>query len=107
VAARGYRAKPGELRFDMYEAEYTHEGERCTFETLVRRFGLQDDALGAIGEIVRDIDCKAEQHSRAETAGVASMIRGIVQLHSADDARLERGAAVFDQLYAALRGGTR
>src|SRR5688572_6511297 len=107
VTGRNYRPKPGEMRFDMYEAEYTHEGERCTFETLVRRFGLQDEALAAIGAIVRDIDCKAEQYRRAETAGVASLIRGIVQLHSADDARVERGAAVFEQLYAALRGGTR
>ena len=40
--ARGYRPEPGELRFDMFEAEYTHEGERCTFQTLVARFGLRD-----------------------------------------------------------------
>src|SRR5262245_2966748 len=31
VPARGYRPAPGELRFDMYEAEYSHEGDRCTF----------------------------------------------------------------------------
>src|SRR2546430_110613 len=44
VAAEGYRARPGELRFDMFEAEYTHEGDACTFETLVARFGLGDRA---------------------------------------------------------------
>lgn len=107
VPARGYRPKSGELRFDMYEAEYTHEGERCTFQTLVRRFGVSDAALEAIGQIVRDIDCKAERFARPETAGVASLIRGIVNLHSTDEARVERGADAFDQLYAALGGSAR
>ena len=45
VAAQGYRPKPTELRFDMFEGEYTHEGDRCTFETLVHRFGLEDPDL--------------------------------------------------------------
>jgi hypothetical protein len=107
VAARGYRPKAGELRFDMYEAEYTHEGERCTFQTLVRRFALSDAALAAIGEVVADIDNKAERYSRPETAGIATVVRGIVQLHDADEVRLERGNEVFDQLYAALRGAGR
>jgi hypothetical protein len=107
VSARAYRPKAGELRFDMYEAEYTHEGQRCTFQTLMRRFGLRDGALEAIGEIVRDIDCKAERYDRPETAGVACLIRGIVTLHGGDDVRLARGADVFEQLYAALGGRMR
>jgi hypothetical protein len=104
VPDRGHRHREGELRFDMYEAEYTHEGERCTFQTLVRRFGLRDPALAAIGDIVRDIDCKAERYRRPETAGVASVIRGIADLHADDEQRIARGAAVFDELYAAFQG---
>src|SRR4051812_29391890 len=42
VPARGHRAVPGELRFDMFGGEYTHEDDRCTFETLLFRFGLKD-----------------------------------------------------------------
>jgi hypothetical protein len=103
VGARGYRPAAGELRFDMYDAEFTHEGERCTFQTLLRRFGLVDAALAIIGDIVRDIDCKAERFGRPETAGVASLIRGIVELHETDEARIERGAAAFDELYASFR----
>jgi hypothetical protein len=106
VPARGYRIEPGELRFDMYDGEYTHEGERCTFQTLLTRFGIADGALRAIGEIVRDIDCKDEKHGRAETAGVASLIRGIVAAHATDEARLARGAAVFDDLYASFGSRT-
>src|SRR2546427_570216 len=39
VRPEGYRPQPGEIRFDMFQAEYTHEGEACTFETLIKRFG--------------------------------------------------------------------
>ena len=103
VPARGYRPRPRELRFDMYEAEYTHVGEECTFQTLVRRFGLRDRALTAIGEIVHDIDCKDDRFHRPETAGVAGLIRGIVQAHDTDNTRIERGAAVLDDLYEYFR----
>ena len=37
VPAKGYQPEPGEIRFDMYEAEFTHEGDRCTFEVLIER----------------------------------------------------------------------
>ena len=103
VAARGYKPKRGELRFDMFEAEYTHVGEDCTFQTLVRQFGLRDAALRAIGEAVHDIDCKDEQFNRPETAGISGLISGIVQAHDDDDARIERGSAVLDDLYAFFR----
>ena len=103
VAARGYARKPGEIRFDMYEAEYTHVGEDCTFQTLVRRFGLRDRALAAIGEVVHDIDCKDDRYHRPETAGFAALIRGIVDTHEPDRKRIERGGAVLDDLYAYFR----
>jgi hypothetical protein len=102
VAPQGYQPEQGELRFDMFDAEFTHEGERCTFETLLHRFALTEAALTAIGEIVHDIDCKAEHFGRPETAGVAAMIRGIADLHADDDTRLQRGGEVFEVLYAAL-----
>ena len=104
VAASDARTDPDELRFDMFEAEYTHEGDRCTFETLVARFGLTDPGLAAIGELVHDIDCKDGKFGRSETAGLERMIAGIVRRHAGDEARLERGAAVLDDLYEALRG---
>jgi hypothetical protein len=103
VPPRGYIPEPGELRFDMYEAEYAHEGDRCTFQTLVARFGLRDPALRAIGEIVHDIDCKDEQFGRPETAGIASLVRGIAQATDDDPARIERGSAILDDLYAAFQ----
>ncbi|HEY7682692.1 MAG TPA: chromate resistance protein ChrB domain-containing protein [Gemmatimonadales bacterium] len=100
VPARGYRPEPGEIRFDMFEAEYSHVGDACTFETLVARFGLGDRALKAIGEIVHDIDCKDQKFDREQTAGVATLIEGVVVAHGSDAERLARGEALFGDLYA-------
>ena len=103
VPAHGNGPARGELRFDMFEGDYTHEGDRCTFETLLQRFGLEDPALAAIAEIVHDIDCKDEKFGRPERGGVSSLIDGIVRAHAADEDRLRRGAALFDDLYEHFR----
>ena len=104
VAPQGYRPRPHELRFDMFEAEYTHEGKACTFETLVTRFSLGDPAVRLIAEIVHDIDCKEAKFGRPETPGIERLIAGITKQHAQDSARLEHGTALFDALHAALTG---
>ncbi len=100
VPAKGYRPEQGELRFDMFEAEFTHEGDLCTFEVLVQRFGLFDPALRPIAEIVHDIDVKDAKYGREEAPGVGQLVAGIAAAHADDEARRARGAAVFDDLYA-------
>ena len=104
VQAKGYRPQPGELRFDMFEAEFTHEGDRCTYEVLLRRSGLKDAALVAIGEIVHDIDLKDGKFAREEASGIAHLIDGLAASGIQDAQRLERGGALFDDLYAYFRG---
>jgi hypothetical protein len=107
VAARGYEPRRDELRFDMYQAEYTHEGDRCTFETLLARFALDEPALHALAEIVHDIDCKDAKFDRPEAAGVESILRGLVSARAADTERVAQGSAIFDALYAQLGGAAR
>ena len=107
VPAKGYQPAPGELRFDMFEAEFTHEGELCTFEVIVRRFGLADPALRAIAEIVHDIDVKDAKYGREEAPGIGQLVAGIAAAHPDDEARLARGAALFDDLYAVHGGATK
>src|SRR5262249_4267700 len=99
VAPRGYKPLSNEVRFDMVGAEYTHVGEDCTFQTLVRRFGLDEPGLAAIAEVVHDIDCKDEKFGRPETPGVLGVLRGIADGTAADEERLERGFRVFEDLY--------
>lgn len=99
VSAKGYQPLPGEVRFDMFEAEFTHEGDRCTLEILIERLELRDSALNPIAEIVHDIDLKDSKFGRPETPGIDRLIAGIAMAHKDDDARRARGAAVFDDLY--------
>ena len=99
VPAKGYNPLSGELRFDMFEAEFTHEGDRCTLEVLIERTGLNEPALGPIAEIVHDIDLKDSKFGRQETPGIERLIAGIAMAHKDDETRLARGTAVFDDLY--------
>ena len=96
---KGYLPKPGELRFDMFEGEFTHEGDRCSFEVLLARSGLVDPALQAIAEIVHDIDLKDGKFGREETTGMAHVIAGVALANQDDAQRIDAGAAVFDSLY--------
>jgi hypothetical protein len=100
VPAKGYRLRPGELRFDMFEAEFTHEGDHCTFEVLLQRSGLDEPALAAISEIVHDIDLKDGKFARAEAGGIAALVDGLARADISDHERIERGGALFDNLYA-------
>jgi len=103
VSERGYRPKAEELRFDMFEGEFTHEGNLCTFEVLVNRFADQEKALIEIGKIVHDLDLKEATFRRAETAGISALLDGIVASRRSDESRLDRGSALFDDLYEFLR----
>jgi hypothetical protein len=100
VAPKGYLPEPGELRFDMYDAEFTHVGDRCSFEVLVLRMGLDGDvSLSAIAEIVHDIDVRDEKYGRPETVGVQSAVTGICSGNREDEARIAAAAPLFDGLY--------
>ena len=94
------RPAKGELRFDMFEGEFTHEGDHCTFETLLDRFRLDDPALRTIGEIVHDIDMKDAKFGRDDAEGIERVFAGIAAKTADDMDRVERGAQVLDELYA-------
>ncbi len=103
VTGKSYRPDAHELRFDMFEAEHTHEGDRCTFEVLAQRFALDDPGVRALARIVHDIDLKDSKFGRPETAGIDRLFAGVTLAHAEDERRLERAAAIFDDLYEQLR----
>ena len=100
MPARGYTPAARELRFDMFDAEFTHDGDRCSFEVMLRAFDLRQPALHALAEVVHDIDLKDSKFNREETPGVDHLIAGIAWLDSEDEARLAHGTAVFDALHS-------
>lgn len=100
VPPKGYAPEAGELRFDMFEAEFSHEGDKCTFEVLCERFGLREPGLRAVAEIIHDIDVKDDKFTRPETAGFAAQIAGLALRHRDDEARLSHGSELLEQLLA-------
>ena len=89
-----------EIRFDMFDGEYTHEGDRCTFEVMVRRLGLQDRGLAALAEVIHDIDLKDAKYKRPETDGVKALLNGLAASEPDDERRLNQGLQLMDHLYA-------
>lgn len=98
-----YAGAPGELRFDMYGGEYTHEGDACTFEVLLRRFGLTDAGLVRLGEIVHDVDLKDSRYNHPETSGVAAVLAGLTRSVADDSARIAAATPMLDGLLDQLR----
>lgn len=95
-----YSPKPNEIRFDMFDGEYTHEGNRCSFEVMIQRLRIQDHALAPMAEVVHDIDLKDEKYARRETDGFNALLTGLVAAHPDDDQRMAEGRHLFDNLYA-------
>ncbi len=87
------------IPFDMYGAEFTHHGDACTFETLIKAFDLKDHALRPIAEIVHDIDLKDNKYNRKESDGIDQIIAGFSKKLNNDNKLLEKGMEIFDALY--------
>jgi hypothetical protein len=98
------KARSGEVGFDMVGGEFTHEGDRCTLETLIRSTGIRDRALEPVAQIVHDLDVKDGKYGRPETSGIERVLAGLFLAHEDDKSRLDRGFALFDELYGSFGG---
>ena len=75
----------------MFDAEFTHEGDLCTFEVLLARWGCGDAALRRIADLVHYVDLRDGKFGREETDGFTALITGICLQHRDDGARLDAG----------------
>jgi hypothetical protein len=94
---------PGAIPFDMTGVEFTHHGEDCTFENLLRRFGLKDKTLSRIGEMIHDADLEDGRFQTVEAIGLCRVFTGWARLGVTDEEILQRGMPCFDALYADLQ----
>jgi hypothetical protein len=91
----------GAIPFDTYGAEFTHHGEDCTFETMLKRFGLSGiKGLREIAEIVHDIDLKDDKFHRLEAAGLNAIINGLSETLRNDRKLVQQTGSIFDGLYS-------
>ncbi len=96
VTGSRYTAKEKEIRFDMPEAEYTHQGDMCTFEVLTKTFTNHDPALKQLAKIIHDIDLKDEAYGLTETAGLHALFDGIVATTNKDLERIDQASVILD-----------
>jgi hypothetical protein len=90
----------GVTAFDVRDGEFTHRGDMCTFEVIMKTFGFRDKALKRIAEIVHELDVKDEKYSNAEANGIEGLLIGIRKTVTTDEEVLKKGMEVFEMLYA-------
>ena len=87
------------IPYDIPGAEYTHEGERCTFDYIIKKHGLTDPALLQIAEIVRGADT-ARFDIAQQAAGLWAISAGLSYNYKDDQEQLAFGMKVYDALYS-------
>ena len=90
------------LPFDVLGVEFSHQGDRCTFETLLEAFRLRDPALSSLAELVHQVDLKDDKFNRPEAAGLDMIVRSISDALQNDSKTLELGSRVLDAVYKRL-----
>ena len=91
------------VAYDIPGAPVSHEGERCSFDTLLRAFELKDPALETLARIVRGADTDRLEFA-PQSAGLLAFSLGLSQLHATDDlAMLQAALPLYDALYAWCR----
>jgi hypothetical protein len=95
--------RPEAVAFDMAEVEFSHHGDDCTFETLVKRFGITDKAVLKMAEMVHDADLEDEKFGRCECIGINAVLEGWARTSISDARLLEKGIECFEGLYNAVK----
>ncbi len=96
-------AREEAVPFDMPrnpELKFTHHDGLCTFEVLIREFGLKEPALVPLAKIVHAADIQGEERKAPEAAGLKAIAEGFHALKLSDQQRLAFGFPIYDALYA-------
>src|SRR5213595_4125650 len=96
------QAVPDAILFDMLDAEFSHHGNNCTFETLTKRFSLAAKAVSRIAEMIHDADLDDAKFQRVECMGIDRVLKGWAKQGLTDKEILRHGFECFDALYAFL-----
>jgi len=96
-------AVPDAIPFDMLDAQFSHHGNYCTFETLTKRFAISDKSVAKIGEMIHDADLDDARFQRVEAVGIDRVLKGWAKEGLPDEEILRRGFECFDALYSFLQ----
>ena len=87
----------------MFEVEFSHHADACTFETFIGRFAIRDRAVLRIAELIHDADLEDEKFHRVEGFGVEQIFKGWAKQGLTDQQILTKGFECFDALYAQFK----
>jgi hypothetical protein len=94
---------PDAIPYDMFEVEFSHQGDCCTFETLIQRFGIRDKAVLRIAQLIHDADVEDDKFHRVEGFGVEQIFKGWAKLGLSDQEILAKGFECFEGLYGQFK----
>jgi hypothetical protein len=98
------RRHPDAIPFDMFNADgFGHVGNDCTFETLVKSFGLKDSRLRLVAEAIHDADLADERFGREEALGIDRILDGWNKQGMPNEEVLRKGMEVIEGLYHGIR----
>jgi hypothetical protein len=91
----------GAIPYDVGGVELGHVDGRCSFESIILKYGIQDPALDRLAQIVHGADLPADRDICPEAAGLYAVAHGFALIHGDDDYRkIELETPLYDALYA-------
>ena len=90
--------------YDVADVEFSHEGERCSFDAFLRFYRLKDPALDQLALIVRGADTNRLDLA-PQCAGLLALSLGLSRKYEKDLEMLEQGMVMYDALYTWCREG--
>jgi hypothetical protein len=102
----GFAEREGAISFDAPGARYTHRDGKCSFETLVDEYRIDDPAVHLLANVVHGADVSEDIGATPESAGLLAIADGFALLGLDDQRQLELELPVYDALYAWARART-
>jgi hypothetical protein len=101
---RDPRRHPDAIPFDMFNSSgFGHVGNNCTFETLMKTFGLKDSRLRLVAQAIHDADLADDRFGRAEALGIDRILDGWNKRGMSNDEVLRKGMEMIEGLYHGIR----
>jgi len=94
-----YAARTGAVPYDIPNVELGHNGPECSFDAIVKKYGVTDPAMHRLALIVRGADT-ADKDLTPESRGLEAIADGFRHLYDDDHAQLAAESVVYDALYA-------
>ena len=99
----GHKPLPeGAEPFDLPGVRLSHRRGHCTFHTMLREYDLKDPILHRIAQIVDEADVVQDVAVEPAAPGLDLICRGLRLISPDDPTALERGALIYEALYAQL-----